>query len=172
MAKSDSQNVKVGFEQDGDVLFVKDGGTIRVDTGGAIMVDGVEITAETLALTGLSASSDELNEYAVTLDIPDGSLDATYYVICPHAGTISTINTVTDAAVSTADITITPKIGATAITDGVVTIATAGSAAGDLDSSTPSALNVVTAGQAVNFAVAGGGSGGAPRIHLAMVITR
>jgi hypothetical protein len=45
-------------------------------------------------------------------------------------------------------------------------------AAGDQDEATPSAENVVTAGQAINFVVAGGGSGGAPRIHLVAVITR
>ena len=55
---------------------------------------------------------------------------------------------------------------------GVVTIATAASAAGDIDSCVPSALNVVTAGQAVNFTVTGGGAGGTPRVHLVMEILR
>lgn len=121
---------------------------------------------------GLTATAAELNDYAVTLDIADGSADAVYYVIAPHAGTISQIKTVIDAVVSTADITITPAIGVTAVTDGVITIATAASAAGDIDTATPSAANVVTAGQAINFTVAGGGSGGSPRIHLVATITR
>ncbi len=106
----------------------------------------------------------------VNLNIADGSADAVYYVVCPRAGTIKTIWTVTDGAVSTADITITAAIGVTNVTNGVVTIATAGSAAGDVDSATPSANNTVTQGQSVKFTVAGGGSGGSPRITLSIEI--
>jgi hypothetical protein len=121
---------------------------------------------------GLSASTDELNEYAVFLDIADGSAEASYFVLCPHAGTIKSISTVIDGAVSTADITITSYNGETGITDGVITITSSLSAAGDIDTQLPSAGNVVAAGQAIKFTVTGGGSGGSPRIHLAMVITR
>ncbi len=108
----------------------------------------------------------------LSFDIADGSADATYYLVCPHAGDVTKIYTVIDGAVSTADITITAKIGSTGLTNGVVTIATSGSAAGDIDSATPSAANTVTAGQALNFVVAGGGSGGSPRIHVVVLVTR
>jgi len=106
------------------------------------------------------------------LDIADGSADATYFLVAPWAGSITGIRTVIDGAVSTADITITAKIGSTGMTNGVVTIATAASAAGDVDTATPTAANTVTAGQAINFVVAGGGSGGSPRIHLVALLTR
>lgn len=128
--------------------------------------------AELNTLTGITASTAELNESVLTLDIADGSAEGVYYLVSPHAGTISKIWTVIDGAVSSADITITPAIGVTGVTSGVVTIATAASAAGDIDSSTPSAANILTAGQAVNFTVTGGGAGGSPRIHLSMVLTR
>lgn len=128
----------------------------------ALMIDGTEV----------SASATEINTYVVSLDIADGSAEGVYYVVCPHAGTISKIWTVIDGAVSTADITVTAAIGATGVTNGVVTIATAASGAGDIDSATPTAANTVTAGQAVNFTVTGGGSGGSPRVHLAMEISR
>jgi hypothetical protein len=59
---------------------------------------------------------------------------------------------VIDGVVSTADITITASIGGVGVTNGVVTIATAGSAAGDVDSATPTAANTVTAGQAIKLA--------------------
>lgn len=131
-----------------------------------------EDPAELQTLSAITATAAELNDYIVSLDIADGSAEAVYYAVCPQAGTISKIWTVTDAAVATADITITSAIGATGVTNGVVTIATSGSAAGDVDSATPTAANVVTAGQAVNFTVTGGGAGGTPRVHLAMVITR
>ena len=112
------------------------------------------------------------NKVYVTLDIADGSAEAVYYLLSPVAGTISKIYTVIDGAVSTADITITAAIGATGVTNGVVTIATAASAAGDIDVATPTAANTITAYGAVNFTVTGGGSGGSPRIHLVIEITR
>lgn len=137
------------------------------------ILDGVTADAtEINTLDGITATTAELNQIVVTLDIADGSAEAVYYLVSPHAGAISKIWTVTDGAVATADITITAAIGATPVTNGVVTIATAASAAGDVDSATPTAANVLTAGQAVNFTVTGGGAGGTPRIHLAMVVTR
>ena len=115
---------------------------------------------------------DAANTYYLTQTIADGSAEATYYQVVPYAGTISKISTVTNAAVGTADITLTCKIGATAITTGVVTVATAGSAAGDVDSASPTALNIITAGAALNCVVTGGGAGGTPRIDVTFTITR
>lgn len=163
---------KVYKSQGGNELVVASGGAITVESGGTLTVAGVTIDASTLALTGLTASAVELNQYVVGLDIADGSADADYYIVCPHAGDIAKIWSVTDGAVSTADITITASIGGVSVTNGVVTIATAASGAGDVDSATPTAANTVTAGQALKLAVAGGGSGGSPRIHVAVVITR
>lgn len=153
-------------------LVVESGGAITVNSGGTLTVAGVTVDETTLAMTGLTASATELNQYSLTLDIADGSADATYYLVCPHAGDIAKIYTVIDGAVSTADITLTANIGVTGVTNGVVTIATAASGAGDVDVATPTAANAVTAGQAINLVVAGGGSGGSPRIHVTVVITR
>ncbi len=122
--------------------------------------------------TEVTATAAELNQYTLPLFISDGSADAVYYMTCPHAGAITKIETVINGAVSSANITVTARIGNTAMTDGVVTIATSGSAAGDQDSATPTAGNVVTAGQAINLVVAGGGSGGAPSIYIVVTITR
>ena len=144
----------------------------EVPAGSALIVAGVTVDSSTLAMTGLTATAVELNQYPLYMDIADGSAEAVYYLACPHAGDIAKIYTVIDGAVSTADITITAAIGATPVTNGVVTIATAASAAGDIDVATPTAARTVTAGQAVNFTVTGGGAGGSPRVHLAMLITR
>ena len=151
-----SYNTKVYRKQGGAEMVVASGGAITIESGGALTAPG-----------GAS-----ILQAVLSLDIADGSAEATYYLVSPHAGTISLIYSVIDGAVSTADITITGNIGATAITAGVLTIATAASAAGDIDSATPTAANVVTAGQAINFVVTGGGAGGSPRIHLAVIITR
>jgi hypothetical protein len=163
---------KIHHVQGGDEIVVASGGKITVESGGAIEVAGVPITAETVALDGLTATAAEVNTYVISADVADGSADADYYVVAPHAGDIKKIWTVTDGAVGTADITVTASIAGTPVTGGAVTIATAGSAAGDIDSASPSAANTVTAGQAIKLAVAGGGSGGSPRIHVAIEIER
>lgn len=155
-----AQNVSNYSEQGGARWVV--GGELDIVSGGALKIAGTSVTA----------TAAEVNEYVLCLDIADGSADATYYLVAPHAGTISKIYTVIDGAVGTADITVTGRIGSTAITNGAVTIATASSAAGDVDSATPTAANTITAGAALNFVVAGGGSGGSPRIHVVVVITR
>lgn len=163
---------KVYHKQGGDELVVASGGTLTIESGGVLSVNGSTVTAELAAIDGVTATSTELNEYTLALDIADGSAEAVYYVVCPHAGTINRIWSVIDGAVSTADITITAAIGATPVTNGVVTIATASSAAGDIDSATPTAANTVTAGQAINLTVTGGGAGGSPRVHVYIVIGR
>lgn len=59
-----------------------------------------------------------------------------------RAVTITRIKSVIDAALADGDATLTAKINTTAITTGVITIAESGSAAGDQDECSPSALNV------------------------------
>ena len=157
-----SYQPKVYKKAGGDELVVASGGSIDIESGGALKIGGVQV----------SASAAEINETILSLDIADGSADADYFLVSPHAGAISKIYSVIDGPVGTADITITASIGATLVTGGVVTIATANSAAGDVDVATPSAANVVTAGQAIKLAVAGGGSGSSPRVHVAVVISR
>jgi len=163
---------KVYKKSGGNELVCASGGAITIESGGTLTVAGVTVDETTLAMTDLTATAVELNQYSLTLDIADGSAEGVYYLVCPHAGAIAKIYTVIDGAVSTADITITAAIGVTGVTNGVVTIATAASGAGDVDVATPTAANVVTAGQAINLTVTGGGSGGSPRIHCVVVITR
>lgn len=141
----------------GNELVVADGGVIRIESGGAIKSpDGSELVA--------------LKRYQ-SIDVADLSAEATYYLTALYAGKITSIKSIVDAAVSTADITATFSINGTPVTDGVVTIATAASAAGDQDSATPSAANTVAVGDKISFVVTGGGAGGAPRGHFSIEIT-
>lgn len=76
----------------------------------------------------------DLAEYAIQWRIPD--LDATTvarYTV-PFDGKLKEIRSVLQAAITTADAVLTAKINAVAVTGGTVTIATASSAAGDVDS--------------------------------------
>ncbi len=83
--------------------------------------------------------------------------DGTYGVVnSPVAGTIKSIVTnEIDGGITTNNAVLTFKIGTNAITNGVVTIATSGSAAGVLDSATPTAANAVAIGDAINVTVSG-----------------
>lgn len=110
-------------------------------------------------------------EYTMSLDIDNLDTVADYYLNAPYAGTLSKIYTVIDGAILTADKDITASIGGVAVTNGVVTIAFTGAAAGDTDSATPSAANTVTAGQAIKFA-ATGATTGAIRGHLICTMLR
>ncbi len=71
-------------------------------------------------------------------------LAGTYYFPLPEgmAITITKFRSTINQALGGADLTITPSINTTEITDGVITATQSGSAAGDQDESVPSALNV------------------------------
>ena len=79
----------------------------------------------------------------------------TNWAHCPYAGTVTSIVSITEGILTTGDATLTAKIGATGITDGVITIANAASAAGDIDTATPSALNTVVVGSKLSLTVGG-----------------
>lgn len=66
-------------------------------------------------------------------------------------GEVVEVRTVLNGAIATADATLTPKVGGTAMTNGAITIANSGSAAGDVDSSNPSAANTVVEGDAIEI---------------------
>ena len=76
--------------------------------------------------------------------------------VAPFAGTIEKISSVLNDALATGDATLTAKIGATGVTDGVITIAESSSAAGDIDSVDPSALNIIAEDDMIS--VTGGGA--------------
>lgn len=98
-----------------------------------------------------TGSGQSLKKVYLTTSITDISTAGQIYVVSPVAGTISKIYSVINGTIATADAVLTPKLGGTAITDGAITVAYNGSAAGDVDSSTPSALNSITAGAAIEI---------------------
>lgn len=102
-----------------------------------------------------------LNVISVPFTITDVSTAGQVYIPVngQMAGEVVEIRTVLNGAISGADAVITPKIGGTAMTGGAITIANASSAAGDVDSSTPSAANVVSAGDAIEIETNGASTG-------------
>jgi hypothetical protein len=78
-----------------------------------------------------------------------------YYGLAPFAGRVTKIWSITEGVLTTGDATLTAKINGTAITGGVLTITQSGSAAGDVDSATPTAANVVAEGDKLSATVGG-----------------
>jgi hypothetical protein len=111
-----------------------------------------------------------LNKIYLQLDVQTLVGANTYFVPVPRAGRVTKITSVIEGVLTTGDATLTAKIGATAITGGVLTITQAGSAAGDVDSATPSAANVVAVGDALAITV-GGTNATASRARVVFEIT-
>jgi len=154
---------------DGDRAVVASGGSLDVESGGEIDIESGG--AIKIAGTAIDATATQLNETFLTTTIVDISTASSAWVVCPHAGDITKIYSVIDGAITVGDAVLDPQIGGTSITNGGITIANASSAAGDVDSSTPTAANTVTAGQAVEIAT-DGGSTDAARAVITLVLTR
>lgn len=88
---------------------------------------------------------------AITVELADISTASSAWIVAPFNGTITQFYSVIDGAIALANATITPFINGIPITGGTITIAFAGSAAGDVDSATPIGNNIITAGQAIEF---------------------
>lgn len=119
---------------------------------------------------GFNMSSSGGNDIVLNTIIDDVSTAGQVFVASPVAGTIKSITSVLNGAIGTADAVLTSKIGGTAVTGGAITITQSGSATGDVDSATPSALNTVTAGQAIEIET-NGASTNTIRVFLTIVIT-
>lgn len=108
----------------------------------------------------------------ITTTFEDVSTAATtIYIPMAFAGTITGIRSVLHGTIATADVTLTCSVNTTAITDGALTIAYSGSAAGDIDTATPSANNTFTAGDYIKVA-SDGASTNAVNATLMFTITR
>ena len=124
-----------------------------------------------LAGTLVESTAAELDQFVLIGEIADISTAGSSWVVSPYAGTIKKIYTVIDGAITNADASISFEIDGTAVTDGGITIAYSGSGAGTVDSSTPTAHNTVTAGQAIEI-ITDGGSTGTRKAVVTIVMQR
>lgn len=118
-------------------------------------------------------SAFNLNKVVLPFYIADVSTAGQIYIPVPAEfdGEVVEIRTALNGAIATADATITPKIGGTAMTNGAITIANSGSAAGDVDTSYPTSSNAVRAGEAIEIET-DGASTGAVAVFGTIVILR
>lgn len=133
-------------------------GTVVTSTAAELnILDTVTSTAAELnILDGVESTASELDQFTLIGTIDDISTSGSYWVTCPYAATIEKIYTVINGAISGGDAAITFEIANVAVTGGAITIANASSAAGDVDNSTPSGANVLTAGQPIELITNGG----------------
>lgn len=95
----------------------------------------------------------------ITYIIGDISTVGSHWLVCPLAGDITQIDSVIDGAISGADCNLSFEIGGTAVIGGGIVIANAASAAGDVDTATPSAANTLTESQAIEIITNGASTG-------------
>lgn len=159
---------KVAYAVDDHTVALTDGSSTRSPAGIIVGVDALGVWVDFCEddLAALIA----LNKIYVSVDVQTLVGSNTYWGLAPRAGRITKIWSVIDGVLTTGDATLTPKIGATAITGGLLTITQAGSAAGDVDQATPTAANVVAAGSALAVTV-GGSNATASRARVVFEIT-
>jgi len=92
-----------------------------------------------------------VNLVYLTYELVDISTAGSTWLPVPLAGKITKIRSVLHGAIASVDCGLTFEIGGTLVIGGAITIAFSGSAAGDEDNSTPTALNVLTVGQAIEI---------------------
>ena len=112
-----------------------------------------------------------LNDYFITAEIEDISTASSTFVAIPDGGKVVKIITALQGAISGADAAITFEIGGTAMTNSAITVANTSSAAGDVDSSEPSAANRVEEGGTIEM-ITDGGSTGTAKLLVTFVIRR
>lgn len=143
----------------GKVCFLADDQTVaKTSNGGARSPAGIVRQIESgKVFVELSSAIADKAENLVTLDLEVGTLVGSnvYRVVSPVAGVITKIWSVTNGVLTTGDATLTAKIGATGVTGGVITITQSGSAAGDVDSATPTAARTLAVGDVLSVTVGG-----------------
>ena len=109
-------------------------------------------TYQQVAAAQINTSSvKNVNKTFITYTIDDISTAASHWVVPGIAGDVVAITTVISGVIATADAALTFEIGGVAITGSAITVAFSGSAVADVDTSTPSAANTVTAAQPVEI---------------------
>lgn len=152
-----------------------DGSEVSIsDSSGNLAQAGTTITAtaaELNILDGVVSTAAELDSFHLTVDMTDISSAGSVWVVSPYAATIEKLYSVISGAITIADAAITMEIAGVAVTGGALTIAFTGSAAGTVDSTTPTAANTVTAAQAIEI-ITDGGSTDVSRATFTLVMKR
>lgn len=150
-------------------VYVADSGTSgawatldAIGTGAATL--GQVVTADGSGGSDYT-SLNNMNKVYINGNIDDLSSAESHFFVMPLAGDITNLWCAIDETVSGGDTIITTEIGGVAVTNGSITIA-GSSVAGTVDAATPTALNTVAAGQAVEFVCDGGTTTTSAHAHI------
>lgn len=158
VAKTDgtgTRSIAGRIEQvDDQGVWVRMGSAPLAAPGGALLAAN---NLSDVGSAGTSRANLGVNKFWLQSHVADlvGATAAIFRMVAPRAGTITKFRSVLNAALATGNATLTLKINGVAVTNGVITITQAGSAAGDVDEATPSAANVVAAGDVISITVGG-----------------
>lgn len=130
--------------------------------------DSTAGTSELRLLTESEIS--EKTEY-LTLWFDDLSTATTRYVVAPFDGTLTGVYSVLQAATTGADTTLTVSIDGVNVNPATITITQSGSAAGDVDSVSPTTLNTFSLGDKIEVATDGGDTAGAAA-YITLIMSR
>jgi hypothetical protein len=119
-----------------------------------------------MALTVNHPLLKQVRVYAYMADV---STAGSAFAVSPIRGKVKEVGSVIYNAITVADAAASTKIAGTAITGGTWTITQSGSAAGDVDSATPTAAYNVTEGQNIEFISDGGSTTTCPAMFYAVI---
>lgn len=128
-------------------------GDIIQDSGSTGTLAGDNTHSGTNIFTGAleSEGGADLKTKLVNVRMTDISSAGSVWVVPGFAGTIVKASSVIDGAITAGDAVLTLEIGGTPVTNGVITIANVGSAAGVVDQVSPTAANAFTATEAIEI---------------------
>jgi hypothetical protein len=112
-----------------------------------------------------------LNDYFLTARLDDVSAASSVNIAVPDNGNIIKIISVLAGTITSADSAVISKINGTTVTGGGFTVAYSGSAAGDIDTATPTALNAVSEGDYITI-ISDGGSSTSQPIDVTVIVRR
>ena len=118
-----------------------------------------------------TSGGENLKKTFINVRITDISTSGSVFVVSPVAGTFSKLQSVIDGVITTGDAVITSEINTVLVTNGGLTIANSGSAAGDVDTGTPTAANTVAVGDVIEV-ITDGGSTNVVSANFTIEITR
>lgn len=105
-------------------------------------------------------SSMEYLSFPLSASIADAGSSGSTYLPVPFDADIASIYASVDGMLTVSNTVLTFELAGTAVTGSTITF-TAGAVAGTVESSTPTALNSVSAGSAIEIISDGGGTGSA-----------
>lgn len=110
------------------------------------------------------------NNIYLQLELDDVSSASSTWLPSPCTGTITKIQTILHGAIAGSDAAITSELNGVAVTGGALTITQSGSAAGDIDTTSPSNNRTLAVGTKIEI-ITNGGSTNAIRLSIILTVT-